>query len=105
MYWRKPAAAAILAMALIVSAAAADVTVVDCYADSLFHRSGLPVVAGDRIAYASGFGGDGKGGPVTPDTPFILGSASAATARAVRSRPTRPSSWARPPRRSPPSLS
>ena len=87
MNWLKPVA--ILAVALMASAAAADNAALDRYVDGLFHRSGLPgiavaVVEGDGPAYARGFGDDGKGGAVTPDTPFILGSTSKAfTALAI----------------------
>ena len=88
MTWLKRAAA-ILALALTTSAIAADKAATDRYAAGVFLRSGLPgvvvaVVEADRIAYASGFGDDGRGGAVTPDTPFILGSTSKAfTALAI----------------------
>ena len=81
--------AAILGLGLTVSFACAvgaittelNIAAIDRLTANLFHRSGLPglavsVVQGDRIAYERGFGTDGRGGSITPDTLFILGSTS-----------------------------
>ena len=75
-------AALLLALGFTLpAAAAAGIAVIDRYAEDTFQRSGLPGVAvamveGDRLVYSRGFGDDGNGGAVTPDTPFILGSTS-----------------------------
>ncbi len=89
MTWLKTAGA-VLALALGYAApAAADTAAADSFTTDLFHRSGLPglavaEIADGRTVYARGFGDDGKGGAVTPDTPFILGSTSKAfTALAI----------------------
>ena len=82
MKWsRIVAAGSLLGLAAVAFAAQPDVAAIHRYTEHLFQRSGLPglavaVVHGDSTVYARGFGGDGKGGMVTPDTLFILGSTS-----------------------------
>lgn len=84
MTWLKAAGAGLaLALAIAAPAFAADIAAIDRYTAEVFQRSGLPGLAvaaieGDRIVYAKGFGDDGRGGAVTLDTPFILGSTSKA---------------------------
>jgi CubicO group peptidase (beta-lactamase class C family) len=74
-------AAALLATLCLGAPAIGQTSRLDGYAAALFGRSGLPglavvVVHGDRTLYARGFGADGNGGAVSPDTRFILGSTS-----------------------------
>ena len=82
MNWLTSAAAILaLAIGLAAPASAADKATIDRYTEHLFQRSGLPglavvVVHDDATFYARGFGVDGNGGMVTPDTQFILGSTS-----------------------------
>lgn len=79
----------LLAITLTAPSAAMPPSELSGFIRSVFARSGLPgvevaVVANGRPAYAVAMGGDGKGGTVTPDTPFILGSTSKAfTALAI----------------------
>ncbi len=67
---------------LLVTAAAAtgpDYAAIDSYVSSSLAGTpgfALSIVQGDQIVHARGFGVDGSGAPVNPDTPFVLGSES-----------------------------
>lgn len=61
--------------------AAGDFADVDAYVNSFMRQSNIPGLAlaitrGDQVAYSAGYGIAAKGRPVTPDTPFFIGSQS-----------------------------
>lgn len=58
------------------SFAAIDAYVTAALAADRVPGAALVIVQGDRIVHARGFGSDGAGRPVTPATPFLLGSMS-----------------------------
>jgi CubicO group peptidase (beta-lactamase class C family) len=86
------AAASVMAMAALSPSVlrAADFIAVDRYVEGYIKENRLPglalaIVEGDQVVYAKGYGiADTTGRPVTPQTPFLIGSTSKAfTALAV----------------------
>jgi CubicO group peptidase (beta-lactamase class C family) len=67
--------------ALAARGSAADYTAIDRYVQSEVDANHFPgvalaVVEGETLAHAAGFGHDAQGQPVTPQTPFMIGSNS-----------------------------
>ena len=59
--------------------ASIDVASVDAYIEAQMHKHGLPgvalaIVQGERALYLRGYGSAGRGRPMTPQTPMVIGS-------------------------------
>ncbi len=62
-------------------AAGPDLDAIDAFVEDRMRRHGIPgiaiaVVKGDEVIHARGFGTDGRGRPMTADTPLFIGSVS-----------------------------
>ena len=91
MYPPKPLLIAALLLALLLRAGqqgtraadttAPDVAAIDAYVQAEMRADRVPgaalaIVHGKEVVHMRGFGDDGAGNPVTPQTAFILGSMS-----------------------------
>ena len=62
-------------------AAGPDLAAIDAFVEDRMRRHGIPGIAlalvrGDEVIHARGFGTDGRGQPMTADTPLFIGSVS-----------------------------
>lgn len=57
------------------------IAAIEAFVEERMHAAKIPglalaIVQGDQVVHVQGFGSAGEGRPVTPDTPFIIGSVS-----------------------------